>query len=102
MLGFGEQEWLESPLSWRLGDVAWGVLDFFAIAGIVMRSPIGVYVVVLAAFSQIVVYGIFPGAFALTDEHWATLKGMVCFHVVVLVVLGCLVYFGGGKSSSQQ
>lgn len=100
MLGFGEQKWLESPAAWRLGDIVWGLLDFIAIVGIIMRNPIGIWAVVFAGVSQIVVYGLFPDAFSLTDQHRSVLKGMIYFHVVVLIVLGGLVYTAGGKSGS--
>ncbi len=39
-------------------------------------------------------------AFALTEEHRSVLKGMVYFHVVVLVTLGGLIYVAGGRSGS--
>ncbi len=100
ILGFGEQKWLESPVAWRVGDIGWGLLDFIAITGIVMRSPIGIWAVVLAGVSQIVIYGLFPDLFALTEEHRAALKGMVYFHAVVLVVLGGLIYAAGARSGS--
>ena len=98
ILGFGEQKWLDSPLSWRLGDIIWGILDLVAIAGILMRSPIGIWAVVLAAVSQIVVYGLFPNTFALTDEHRVTLKWMVYFHIVVLVIVSGLIYMAGVRN----
>ena len=96
IFGFGEKKWLESPVAWRVGDLFWGSLDVAAIVGIALRSPIGIAALVLAALSQIVVYGCFPSAFALTDEHRKALKGMVGFHVVVLVVLGALLAFAQG------
>ena len=92
ILGFGELKWADAPLSWKLGDIAWGALDIVAIVGIILGSPIGILAVVMAALSQMVLYGLFPGAFALNDEHRSTLRGMVWFHAFVLVALGVLVY----------
>ena len=100
MLGFGELEWSESPLSWQVGDVVWGLLDIIVVVGILLKAPVGILALVVAALSQIIVYGIWPDAFALTDEHMQTLRGMVYFHVVVLAVLGVLVWLAISKSGA--
>ena len=34
ILEFGEVKWIEAPVSWKVGDILWGVLDIVAIAGI--------------------------------------------------------------------
>ena len=93
ILGFGELTWSEAPLSWKVGDIAWGILDIVAVVGILIKAPIGIFAVALAALSQIIVYGIWPESFALNEEHYSTLRGMVYFNAVVLVTLGFLVWF---------
>ena len=100
ILGFGEMTWAESPLSWKLGDVFWGILDIVAVVGIILKAPVGVLAVTLAALSQIVVYGIWPERFALTDEHLSVLRGMVFFNTSVLIILGCLVWLASSKSGT--
>ena len=100
ILGFGELKWSEAPLTWKLGDVAWGALDVTAVVGIVLRARIGIVAVVLAALSQVLIYGLFPDAFALNDRHRSALRGLVYFNAVVLVVLGVLVYFAGTKAGT--
>ncbi len=100
IFGFGEKAWLESPLSWRVGDIVWGALDLVAVVAILMKMPIGIWSVLLAGLSQILVYSLFPDLFALTEEHHATLKGMVYFHVVILAALGVLVYLAGIRAGS--
>ena len=100
IVGFGELKWSEAPLAWKLGDVVWGLLDIVAVVGIVMKAPLGILAVVVAALSQIVVYGFFPDVFALSDGHRSTLRGMVYFNAVVLVALGVLVYFAGFRSGA--
>ena len=100
LLGFGEKPWSEAPWSWRLGDIFWGGLDIVAVAGIVLRAPIGVVAVALAASTQVVVYGFAPQLFALNAEHASTLRGLVYFNGAVLLVLAVLVYFGGVRNSS--
>ena len=100
ILGFGEVPWAEAPISWKLGDLFWGTLDIIAVVGIILRSPIGILAVVLAALSQVVVYGIWPERFALTDQHFSALKGMVYFNASILIVLGVLVFFASSKSGA--
>jgi len=58
ILGFGEMKWTESPLTWRVGDIWWGELDLIAVVGIVLKSRLGLIAVVLAAGSQVLVYGL--------------------------------------------
>ena len=88
ILGYGELPWLESPLSWRVGDIFWGLLDVVALVGMVFRWPIAVPALALAAASQVFVYGLFPDLFALTDDHRVVLRSMVAFNGVALVLLG--------------
>ncbi len=65
-----------------------GALDFVAVVGTFLKSPIGPTCLVLAAVSQIVAYGLFHRAFMTKPEQLKTLRGMVVFHVVVLIALG--------------
>ena len=100
ILGFGEMAWAEAPLSWKLGDIFWGILDIIAVVGIILKAPVGVIALALAALSQIVVYGIWPERFALTDEHFSVLRGMVYFHVLVLIILGFLAWFASSRTGT--
>ena len=93
MLGFGEVAWTEAPMAWRVGDIWWGTLDFVALVGIAIRSPVGVLALALAAASQVVVYSLVPEAFALTESHRSTLRGLVYFNTVVLIVMVVAVVF---------
>ena len=99
ILGFGELNWADAPLSWKVGDIVWGILDIVAVIGIVLKAPIGVFAVVVAALSQIVVYGIWPESFALNEQHHSTLRGMVYFHTVVLGALVFLVWLATSRSA---
>ena len=102
ILGFGERKWSDAPLSWKIGDIVWGALDVIAVVGIIMRAPLGLVALAAAAVSQIFVYGLFPGAFAMNDKHRSALRGMVAFHAVVLVILAVLVYFAGDRSEASM
>lgn len=92
ILGFGEMKWTDSPFAWRIGDIWWGALDVVALVGVILKSPIGLLAIALAAGSQIVVYSIVPGAFAVTEAHYSTLRGMVIFNSIVLIVLAVTLY----------
>ena len=100
ILGFGEIPWSEAPLSWRVGDIVWGILDLVAVIGILIKAPIGLFAVVLAAISQILVYGVWPEHFVLHDEHYAILKGMIYFNGAVLAVLALLVWYATSRAGT--
>ena len=100
ILGFGELNWSESPLSWKIGDIVWGILDIVALVGVLLKAPVGVIAIALAALSQILVYGFWPERFALTDEHFSTLRGMVYFNAIVLIILGFLVWFASSRNAT--
>ena len=87
ILGFGELPWSESLLSWRIGDVWWGSLDVLALVGVALKRPVGLAALALAAITQVVIYAFWPESFALSDEHYSTLRSLVYFNAVVLLVL---------------
>ncbi|MDJ0927531.1 MAG: hypothetical protein QNJ73_07745 [Gammaproteobacteria bacterium] len=88
ILGFGELPWLESPLSWRIGDVWWGSLDILALVGVALKWPVGLAALALAAVTQAVFYTFWPEWFALSAEHYSALRSLIYFNTVVLLVLG--------------
>ena len=92
ILGLGEMKWGESPWTWRIGDIWWGTLDFVAVVGIAVKSPLGLVAIVLAAGSQVVAYGLVPESFAMTEAHRSALRRLVYFNAVVLVVLAIGLY----------
>ena len=91
LLGFGELKWDDAPLAWKVGDIAWGILDLVTVGGILFKSPIGLIAMTLAAFSQVLMYGCFPQVFALTEDHDKTLQGLVYFNGIVLLVVSSAV-----------
>jgi len=92
ILGFGGSPWFDSPLSWRVADVAYAFLDTGAAIGLWFRKPWGVGCFALGAASQLVLYGFFPHHFAFTEEHRQGLRSMLAFHGVTLAaLLGLLV-----------
>ena len=97
VVGFGEMKWIDSPTSWRVGDLWWGTLDMVAVVGVAFKSPIGIVALLLAATSQIVMYGYFPQLVALTDAHNATLRTLVYFNGIVVVVASIALWIAGNK-----
>ena len=100
IMGFGEVKWSQAPISWKFGDVWWGMLDIVAVVGIVVKSPVGLGALGVAALSQVVAYGFFPQLFAVTDTHYSTLRGLAYFNGIVLVGLCVALYVAGGRSGA--
>ncbi len=65
ILGFGGAKWSAMAIQFKIGDIVWGALDFLDVVGVVLRSPLGVLAILVAALSQIVMYGFFPDLFVL-------------------------------------
>ena len=86
LLGFEEQPWFQMPLSWKIGDVAYGLLDTAAVIGLWLRTPWGVGCFLLGAVSQLILYGAFPQLFAFTEEHRQALSSLIVTHLVTLAV----------------
>lgn len=78
----------EVPAHWVAGDVVYLVLDLAVVAGVWTRRRWGVAAFLVAALSQVALYTLVPGAFALTAEHRAALRWLVGFHAVCLAVYG--------------
>ncbi len=70
------------------------------IVGIFFKSSIGVAALFLAAGSQVILYTVAPGLFAITETHQSTLRGLVYFNLVVLIVMVLGFYFAVLSSCS--
>ena len=82
--GLGETKWRDAPLAWRLGDIAYAVLDTAAAVMLWLRSPLGVVLFLVAALSQLVLYLGLPRKFAFTKEHMRAIRSMVYIHVMTI------------------
>ena len=90
ILGLGDIPWSSSPTAWRVGDVAYGVIDVVASLGLWRRAPWGVIAFVVAACSQLVLYLGWPDVFAFTREQRSALQGLVMTHIATLLGLAAL------------
>ncbi len=93
LLGWGELSWTEMPLSWKLGDIFYGMLDPIAVTGLWLKKFWGIACFLMGAISQIVLYAGFSDLFAFTLEQQQTLWSLVIFHSISLTVFVGLVVF---------
>ncbi len=93
LLGFGERNWGEMPLAWKVGDVVYAFVDTAAVIGLWKRAVWGVLLFPLAIGSQFVIYTVFVEYFAFTTEHRQTINGLLATEAVLLAVLVTLLIF---------
>lgn len=92
LLGFGEMKWAESPLSWKLGDICYAILDTAVVIGLWLKTSWGISRFFAGAISQLVLYLGFPHLFAFTEEQRQALWSMVIFHLVSLSIFLGLIF----------
>jgi hypothetical protein len=81
--GFGEKPWLETPLSWRIGDLVYAPLNLLAAVGLWMRARWGIVLFFVAVGSQFVVYTAVIDDFALASGLLSTDAVLVVGFVAV-------------------
>ena len=86
LLGFGEVSFAEMPLSWKLGDIGYALLDSVAVVGLWRKAGWGIVCFLLAAVSQLILYVGFPSVFVFTPEQHAAVQGLVGTHLVTLAL----------------
>ena len=86
MTGLGGGAWDSVPLAWRAADVVYAILGMAVVIGLWRQRAWGVVAFLLAALSQIVLYGAFAGLFALSAADEKGLSVMIAFHVVALAL----------------
>lgn len=106
MAGASGYDWSAAPLKWRVLDVVYLILDVGVAAGLIARKRWAVWLWVLTAMSQIVLYTAFrpwvldvPPAFAASEGEVLFLKGLVAFHAASLLVFAALFVWRQRKSS---
>ena len=91
MLGLSGQPWMEMPVSWRVFDIVFLVLNLIVLVGVLLRSPWGIIAFLTALALQLVLYIGMPGTFSTNEEERAALRGLVQFHLVTLALFAGLV-----------
>jgi len=91
--GFGEKPWLETPLIWQVGDVAYAILDTVAAIGLWRQTPWGMLCFLFAIVSQFIIYTIFIDAFALTIAQQQTIYGLLIQEGILVGIFILLLVF---------
>ncbi len=86
IVGFGEQTWLETPLTWQIGDIVYGILDLAAAIGLWQGKTWGIICFLVGIISQFVIYTIFIDYFAFTQQQRETIYGLLGTEVILLSV----------------
>lgn len=93
IFGFGEMAWPEMPLSWKIGNISYGILSLIAFVGLWIKSRWGIASFLLIVVSQLVLYIGFPKWFILDQEDQQDLSILVIFNLVSLIIFVGLVLF---------
>ncbi|NEQ79904.1 MAG: hypothetical protein F6K26_06450 [Moorea sp. SIO2I5] len=88
--GFGEMPWLETPLTWRIGDVFYGILDTAAVIGLWQRQVWGIGLCLVGILSQFIIYTVFIDYFAATPEQRQTIYGLLGTEAILVLILTTL------------
>jgi hypothetical protein len=88
--GFGEMPWRESPIAWQIGDVVYGVVDFFVVIGLWRGKAWGMALFLGAIASQFVIYTVFIDTFALTAEHRQVIHTLLLEEGVAIAIFAVL------------
>ncbi len=86
LMGFGEMPWGEMPLTWRIGDIAYGLLDTVTAIALWKRSVWGVFCFLTAIASQFLIYTVFIDYFAFTVEQRQTIYGLLGTELILLLI----------------
>lgn len=89
LIGLGELPWAKMPLTWRIGDIAYGLLDIITAIGLWQRTAWGIVCFLGAIASQFLIYTVFIDYFAFTSEQRQTIYGLLGTELILL-----LVFFG--------
>ena len=86
LIGLGEMLWSEMPLTWRVGDIAYGLLDTVTAIGLWQRTAWGIICFLTAIASQFLIYTVFIDYFVFTDEQRQTISGLLGTEIILLLV----------------
>lgn len=92
LMGWGEMPWSEMPLTWRVGDLVYGLLDIVTAIGLWQRTAWGVLCFLGAIASQFLIYTVFIDYFAFTSEQRQTIYGLLGTELILLLVFFILFF----------
>ena len=86
MMGFGEMSWAEMPLTWRVGDLVYGLLDTVTAIGLWQKTVWGIFCFLSAIASQFLIYTLFIDYFAFTSEQRQTIYGLLGTELILVLL----------------
>lgn len=92
LMGWGEMPWSEMPITWRVGDIVYGLLDIVTAIGLWQRTAWGVLCFLGAIASQFLIYTVFIDYFAFTSEQRQTIYGLLGTELILLLVFFVLFF----------
>lgn len=96
--GLGDAPWLETPLTWRVGDVFYGILDAIATFGLWQKRVWGMAIALFAIASQFVIYTVFIDAFAFTAEQQQTIHQLLIIEGAIVGIFVLLLTISAIKT----
>ncbi|NET06121.1 MAG: hypothetical protein F6K16_15740 [Symploca sp. SIO2B6] len=86
LAGFGEKPWSDMPLTWKVGDIVYAIVDTVAAIGLWKRTVWGVVCMLVGVLSQFIIYTVFIEYFAFTSQQRQTINILLVEEVVLLLV----------------
>ena len=86
ILGFGEMPWVEMPLTWKVGDIIYGLLDTATAIGLWQKKVWGIFCFLTAIASQFIIYTVFIDYFAFNVEQRQTIYGLLGIELILLLI----------------
>ncbi len=86
LAGFGEKPWSEMPLTWRIGDITYAILDTLAAIGLWQKTIWGIALMSIAILSQFTIYTIFIDYFAFTIAQKQTIDILLLEEGILLLI----------------
>ena len=86
LAGFGEKPWNEMPLTWKIGDITYAILDSLTAIGIWKKTFWGISFLLLGVLSQFIIYTIFIEYFAFTIEQKQTIHILLLEEAILLFI----------------
>ncbi|MDJ0747401.1 MAG: hypothetical protein QNJ32_29240 [Xenococcaceae cyanobacterium MO_167.B27] len=92
VMGFGEISWGEQPITWRVGDIVYGLLDTVTAIGLWQKTAWGIFAFLSAIASQFLIYTVFINYFAFTSQQRETIYGLLGTELILLLVFFVLFF----------
>ncbi|MGD1806485.1 hypothetical protein ACP6PL_13750 [Dapis sp. BLCC M126] len=86
IVSLGEKTWLETPQTWQIGDIVYGILDLAAVIGLWQGKAWVIICFLVGIISRFVIYTVFIDYFPFTQQQRETIYGLLGTEVILLSV----------------